>query len=402
MMFGLIFLTFALFQFVIVKGNEGLISFQSSDEFKKFITHQNAKMKANHHSFYKQDLSSFKANKTTSTSHLRGVSTEGSSTTSSHPLFHTSLNIKGKNRHLTMVGGSPSQGKTTGINVALVPIKVTFAGFTADPVVFTPDAAISNIIQSPLFNTAHYPTVGNVQYVDALLRCSFWNKMDKKRKWHVHLHKPTILPEHNITIQNNNGSLLQLSDNNDNHHYYGQIDQTAIFIDLFNYLNNIYTTNTISQDTLIVFVTEHVSTNLAYGFHYYYEVSNNHKLPFIFTTWYDPALTSNGLPPDVSILAHEFAEWAFDPLANNIIPKWKNPKLADGIGQCSDNDLLEVADPVSDYGTYTMVRTNDLVYHMHNSVTLSWFTGKGEVSDACNGWWTFPSEIYNKPAEFCY
>jgi hypothetical protein len=314
------------------------------------------------------------------------------------PLFPTHLNANGQRYPLTMVGGPPVQGKTASVPVVIVPIRVTFKDFPGMPrsVVLDPTKAVENTIKSPFFSDAQFPNQKG-QYVDSLQRCAFWNYMDEKHNWHVKLAKPTVKPmlDWTVTPDKKNSDLKK--------------SQSGLYVgymnDMFayNHLQQYMKTSDIPAGTLIIFLTNNVMGASFGGFHDIFVNEERNSYTYIISAWLDPMLFQGQPgPSDTFILSHELAEWANDPLTNNYVPMWKFPNE-----ECSQNNLLEVADPMSNGPTadqldlYYKVRVNNFDYTIQNAMVWEWFTGK-PTSAACNGWFTFPrGTAYTRKAEYC-
>ena len=79
------------------------------------------------------------------------------------------------------------------------------------------------------------------------------------------------------------------------------------------------------------------------------------------TTQFDPNML------DVSVLAHEVAEWYDDPFINNATPPWGN------IGQVTGCQAsLEVGDPLTGHHLEVSM-PNGMTYHPQELAFFSWF-----------------------------
>jgi hypothetical protein len=314
------------------------------------------------------------------------------------PLFPTHLNANGQRYPLTMVGGPPAKGKTASVPVVIVPVRVTFNDFPGMPrsVVLDPTKAVANTIKSPFFSDAQFPNQKG-QYIDSLQRCAFWNYMDEKHNWHVKLAKPTVKPmiDWTVTPAKRNSTLTKTQSGL----YLGEINDWFVY----NHLQEYMKTSDIPAGSLIIFLTNNAMGASFGGFHDIFVNEERNSYTYTISAWLDPLLFQGRPgPTDTFILSHELAEWANDPLTTNYVPTWKFPGE-----DCSQNNLLEVADPMSNGPTadqldlYYQVRLNNFNYTIQNAMVWEWFTGK-PTSAACNGWFTFPrGTAYTRKAEFC-
>jgi chitinase len=83
------------------------------------------------------------------------------------PVFQHSLG----DRTFTFAGGDPAKGATTRISVTIVSLKLTFSGVL--PFALDASADVQPILASPVFKRFPFPTGGDTQYTDALLRSTF-------------------------------------------------------------------------------------------------------------------------------------------------------------------------------------------------------------------------------------
>lgn len=104
------------------------------------------------------------------------------------PLFQHSFG----DQTFTLAGGDPATGATTSISVTLVPLKLTFPG--VQPVALDASTDVRALLASPLFKRFPFPTGGNTQYTDALLRST----LGTSAAGHTLLAKPSVKA---VTIQ---------------------------------------------------------------------------------------------------------------------------------------------------------------------------------------------------------
>jgi hypothetical protein len=84
----------------------------------------------------------------------------------------------------TLLGSDPAKAETTKIPTVLVPITLTFKGKKA----MDASQDVPSVLRSPVFANFAFPSGGNTQYADALLRAMF----PKSGTWHTLLGKPEV------------------------------------------------------------------------------------------------------------------------------------------------------------------------------------------------------------------
>src|SRR5258707_7911267 len=98
------------------------------------------------------------------------------------------------------VGRDPAQGGSTTIPTLLVPITLSFE---AKKTVVDAGPYVADVLRSPIFSGAAFPSGGTTQYADAMLRTTFAKDDD----WHTLLGKPQVKPV-KITIPVGYGYIL--------------------------------------------------------------------------------------------------------------------------------------------------------------------------------------------------
>src|ERR1041384_2368539 len=90
----------------------------------------------------------------------------------------------------TLAGRDPAKGGTTTVPTVLVPIKLSFESKKVAGKPFPMDAAadVPRVLRSPVFAPFAFPSGGDTQYADALLRATF----PKAAGWHTLLGKPEV------------------------------------------------------------------------------------------------------------------------------------------------------------------------------------------------------------------
>ncbi len=103
------------------------------------------------------------------------------------PVFHYTAG-----RHAyTFAGKSPARGGTTKISTVLVPVTITFPHRgNSVPVVLHASPDVRAVLHSPVFANFQYPSGGDTQYADALLRST----VPHASSWHTMLEQPQIVP----------------------------------------------------------------------------------------------------------------------------------------------------------------------------------------------------------------
>src|SRR4051794_6849529 len=78
-------------------------------------------------------------------------------------------------RAYTLLGSDPAGGSSTTIPTLLVPISLSFDAkkIAGKPFVMEAAADVSGVLRSPVFSTFAFPSGGNTQYADAMLRTTF-------------------------------------------------------------------------------------------------------------------------------------------------------------------------------------------------------------------------------------
>ena len=128
----------------------------------------------------------------------------------SFPHFASSFSVGGVTYPFTMVGYTPRSGREAHLRSVIIPLRMNFNYFGDKQDVFhtfDPAAAVTNIVNSPLYKPALYAN-GFGQFVDQMQRATFWNKMDPGRHWHVTMEAPKVLPTIDIYVTPETGTLF--------------------------------------------------------------------------------------------------------------------------------------------------------------------------------------------------
>jgi hypothetical protein len=312
--------------------------------------------------------------------------------------FSSSFTVGGVTYPYTMLGNPPQSGLQAEFSSVIVPLRMTFYFFGPNPIVFDPGPAVTNIINSPMYQNAQLPN-GFGQFGEMMQRATFWNKMDPGKKWSVRMKRPRVLPTIDIEVTPETGSVFKIGNA-----LFGNV--LIDFLDAQAF--TIIQLAGIGPNELPVFVTDDVTAE-ALGYHSAYSVTNPGGTEafqtYIYTSWLDPALV-DPIFADVSTFNHENLEWFNDPFINNGVPDWKYPPKGAPGAVCSHNTLLEVGDPEGNGPTYAdfravLVPINGVDYHLQDLVMLPWFADE-VPSSAENGWYDFPATTdIEAPAVYC-
>jgi hypothetical protein len=299
------------------------------------------------------------------------------------PTFSGSFTTDGVTYPYTMVGAAPASGRTARLKTVVIPLRMTFVGFGPD-VTLEPGRAVTNMLRSPIFNSAQFAN-GRGQFGDQLQRATFWNQMDRKRKWHTVFDAPEVSRAFTITVTPDTGSLDLF-----NGAFIGNMN-----IDLFDaQLHAILPKLHLKADETPLFVTDSVTAD-ALGYHDAFLVPDGKGGQRVQTLMWSSWLDINQVGPllaDISTLNHEVAEWLDDPLINNEAPLWAFPPFNT---TCGDTPLVEVGDPQGNGPDFDLFPTVEVplrgfLYHLQDIATLQWFS-REVPSSAQNGWYDFPA-----------
>jgi hypothetical protein len=302
--------------------------------------------------------------------------------------FSSSFTLGGVTYPYTMLGNPPQSGLQTEFSSVIVPLRMTFYFFGPNPIVFEPGPAVTNIVNSPMYQNAQLPN-GFGQFGEMMQRATFWNKMDPGRKWSVRMKRPRVMPTIDIEVTPETGSMFKIGNALFGNVLIDFLDAQAL---------TIIQLAGLGPNELPVFVTDNVVAE-ALGYHSAYSITNPDGTEAIQTYIY----TSFA---DVSTFDHENLEWFNDPFINNTVPDWRYPPKGAPGAVCSHNTLLEVGDPEGNGPTFddfpaVLVPINGVDYHLQDLVMLPWFADE-VPSSAENGWYDFPATTdIQTPAFYC-
>jgi chitinase len=314
----------------------------------------------------------------------------------------------------TLAGRDPAQGGSTTIPTVLVPVTLSFESkkSAGKPVAMdaSPDAA--RVLSSPVFSTFAFPTGGNTQYLDAMLRTTFPNA----EGWHTLLGKPEVKP---VTISVPPGYGYVLTSKKEGRAF-AVADIEFVQKELFKQVPK--------QDGRLVMAVTHNTTYYtegdatlccSWGTHGVDTATGN---SFVIGSYLSDA-PSVVEDKDVQPLTQQLAEFAMDPLhdpllhgrnANrpgNTFPAWLRPASmrpgdqggCGGTGVATAYFLLQPTNtnpknniPASKPFAAQAGRTT---HHVQNVALLPWYTG---ASEGLGTSYSFPDpQALSEPAKPC-
>jgi hypothetical protein len=286
----------------------------------------------------------------------------------------------------TMVGTNPaSTNVTTTVPVYIIPIKMVY-GSTNGNHTFNPVTAkasngltiVNNIIASPMFKktvnfTQGSTNLGTTQYVDAFQRGNFWKYVQTHTGYHVLLGTPTVLPVQTITVS---AALGSVSSNPFGSGIVGTYDIFAFDSKVQSILKKF---TQITPGALPLFVSYDVYLTeggcCIGGYHGANGIQPGGQT-YSYATYVD---SPGAFSQDVSALSHEIGEWMDDPFVNNVV-------------HCTDNNILEVGDPLenlSNYGAFPYTH-NGFTYNLQSLVFIGYFGAPRSTS--VHSWLAFQND----------
>jgi len=309
----------------------------------------------------------------------------------------------------TLAGRAPAEGGTTTIPTLLVPIELSFEARTTSGKAFLLDAAadVSSILRSPVFARFNFPSVGNSQYIDAMLRTA----IPGNDSWHTLLAAPEIQPL-KLTVPVGSGYVLTS-------HKSGR---SVAIVDLEFLQKEIFRRVPKHQGKLVIAVTRNTAfyalgdatVCCSWGTHGVDSATGN---SFVLATYLRDApsvVEDADIQPLTQQLAQFFKDPLHDPLINgrgavapgNTFPAWMRPAptpTCAGTAVSSTYFLLEPTNtnrknnfPAS---KAFLARSGTNTYHLQNAALLSWYTGR---SAALGEHYSFPdTAALSSPASPC-
>ena len=293
----------------------------------------------------------------------------------------------------TLAGRDPSQGGITNIPTVLVPIALSFETKKAGGKPFVMDAGrdVNGILQSPIFSKFDFPSGGNTQYADALLRSTF----PSASGWHTLLAKPEVNPV-KIAVPVGYGYVLTSKQSGS---AFGVVDLEFVEKELFKQIPK--------QEGKLVIAVTHNTTFFAdgdatvcctWGTHGIDSATGN---SFVLGSNLSTA-PSVVEDQDVQPLTQQLGEFINDPLFDSLLglhnhkgpgnnfPRWLRSASmrpgdegpCGGSGVASTYFLLEPTDtnPKNNFPASKafVARKKRITYNLENVALLPWYTGAAE------------------------
>jgi len=314
----------------------------------------------------------------------------------------------------TLAGRDPALGGTTRIPTVLVSIRLSFdtLNSTGGPVILDAAPDIPRLRRSPVFARFAFPTGGETQYADALLRTTF----PDPDGWHTLLSEPEV-KSIDVPIPPGNGYLLTSKKTGGS---LAVIDVEFLQKELFKRLPK-------QEGKLIVAVTHNTAYYTegdatlccSWGTHGVDSATGN---SFVLGSYL------NGAPTvvedsDVQPLTQQLGEFINDPLHDpllysrgvkgpgNTFPPWMRPVSmrpgdqgsCGGTGVASAYFLLEPTNtnPKNNLPSSKafVAHTSGAVYHLQNVALLPWYTGAGK---GLGRTYSFPdAQALTEPSKAC-
>jgi chitinase len=314
----------------------------------------------------------------------------------------------------TLAGRDPSQGGVTNIPTVLVPIALSFETKKTGGKPFVMDAApdVQGLVGSPIFSKFDFPSGGNTQYADAMLRSTF----PSASGWHTLLAKPEVNPV-KITVPAGYGYVLTSKRTGAS---FGVVDLEFVEKELFKQIPK--------QEGKLVIAVTHNTTFYAdgdatvcctWGTHGIDSASGS---SFVLGSYLSSA-PSVVEDQDVQPLTQQLGEFINDPLFDSLLglhnrkgpgnnfPRWLRPASmrpgdegpCGGSGVASANFLREPTDtnPKNNFPASKafVARARQTVYHLQNVALLPWYIGGAE---GLGKTYSFPyAQALAEPAKPC-
>ncbi len=281
----------------------------------------------------------------------------------------------------SIVGRDPAQGNTTTIPTVLVPVTLSFGARIMDAGRDVPD-----VLRSPVYSKFAFPSGGDTQYADALLRTTF----RKTDAWHTLLGKPELKPV-KITVPAGDGYILTSK----------KTGESIAIVDLEFLQKEIFKQLPKQEGKLVIAVTHNTAYYTegdatlccSWGTHGVNSATGN---SFVLGSYLHaaPAVVEDG---DVQPLTQQLGEFINDPLHDpllsqqtrnakvpgNTFPGWMRPGNdggCGGTGVATSYFLLEPTNtnPKNNFPVSKafVARAGGATYHLQNVALLPWYTGK--------------------------
>jgi len=310
----------------------------------------------------------------------------------------------------TVLGSDPAKSGTTTIPVVLVPLALSFDSHKSVVMDAAPD--VPQLLRSPVFANFAFPSGGNTQYADAMLR----NTFPKSNDWHTLLGKPEVKPL-KVTIPAGYGYILTSKKEGAS---FAVVDVEFLQRELFKQLPK--------QPGKLVIAVTHNTTYYSegdatlccsWGTHGTDSATGN---SFVLASFLHAA-PSVVQDKDVQPLTQQLAEFIYDPAHDplfhdrnakapgNAFPAWIRPATmragdqgaCGGTGVATAYFLLQPTNtnpknniPVS---APFVAKSNGADWHLQNAALLQWYTG---AADTLGTNFAFPdAQALPEPAKPC-
>ena len=312
------------------------------------------------------------------------------------------------------VGGAGPAAGTTTIPTVLVPVTLSFESKRKAGKPFVMDAApdVPRVLRSPIFTNFAFPTGGNTQYADAMLRTTFAGG----DSWHTLLGRPAVKPVR-ITIPAGYGYVLSSKASG----------RSLAVVDIVFLQKEIFKQIPKQPGALVMAVTHNTTYYThgdateccAWGTHGVDSATGN---SFVLGSYLQAApsvVEDRDVQPLSQQLAQFFKDPLFDPLVHgrgvvipgNVVPGWLRPawQPAGDQGPCGGTRIgtdLFLLEPVNTNLKNTLpvskpfvAKTGKDVWHLQTVALLPWYTGPFD------GWastYSFPdSQVLTEHAQPC-
>jgi chitinase len=323
----------------------------------------------------------------------------GGSSTRAQGTVPTFVHVTGQGAY-TFAGGDPERGGTTNIPTVLVPVTLSFDAKrgAAEPFIMDPTADVPRVLRSPLFSNYAFPSGGNTQYADAMLRSAF----PKAEGWHTLLGKPEVKPV-KIIVPVGYGYILTSKKTGSS---FAVVDVEFLQRELFKQISK-------EDGKLFIAVTRNTAyyalgdatVCCSWGTHGVDSVTGN---SFVLGSYLRaaPVVVEDG---DVQPLSQQLAEFINDPLHDplvhgrnviipgNAVPNWLRPDPTRSGGGCGGTGMAStyfLLQPTNSNRKNNfpaskafIAHAGGAIYHLQNVALLPWYLGNAE---GLGGTYSFP------------
>ncbi len=289
----------------------------------------------------------------------------------------------------TFGGSDPQKGGVTTIPTVLVPVALSF---DAKKIVMNADRDVDAVLRSPLFSNFSFPSGGNTQYIDAMLRTTF----PKADTWHTLLGKPEVKPL-KITVPLGYGYVLTSKASG----------RSFAIADLVFVQQEVFKQIPKQEGKLVIVMTRNTAyyalgdatVCCSWGTHGVDAATGNSFVLASFSRDAPAVVEDQDVQPLTQQLAQFFKDPLHDPLAQggrgvtipgNAFPAWLrrtsvppgDAGMCAGTGAGSMYFLLEPTNknPKNNIPASKpfVARPEGRTYHLQNVALVSWYTGPSE------------------------